>query len=212
MRKISAAIVLFVYAVTSGPVNGWGTANVIAPLIISVAMAIAFFTYEAYINPDRAALPPRVWKYPNVPVLVALGLNPFFWFGMSEDTFHPSPSAQNTHPISVFFQQMPLMQAEYHWSAILSSVRFLPAGISATLVAGVAATLVKYVSPKWTISGGFALQFIASMLLPFANTKERYWSYLFPSFIMYVHTLSASEPSIGAGTHPLVSTVAPLEQ
>lgn len=86
MRKTSVAIVLFVYAVTSGPVNGWGTANVIAPLIISIAMAIAFFTYEAYIDPDRAALPPRVWNYPNVPVLVALGLNPFFWFGMSEYT------------------------------------------------------------------------------------------------------------------------------
>lgn len=79
---------------------------------------------------------------------------------------------------------MPLMQSEYHWSALMASVHFLPAGISGTLIAGVASTFVKYVSPKWAISFGLVLEIIATLLLPFANTRERYWSYLFPSFFM----------------------------
>lgn len=79
--KSPVAIVLFVYAVTSGPLNGWGSANVIAPLVISIMMAVAFFIYEAYIDPERAALPPRVWNYSNVPIIVAIGLVPFFWWG-----------------------------------------------------------------------------------------------------------------------------------
>lgn len=79
---------------------------------------------------------------------------------------------------------MPRMMAVYHWSAIMSSVRFLPAGISGTLIAGVASTMVKYWSPKYTITAGLVLEFIASMLLPFADTKAKYWGYLFPSFVM----------------------------
>lgn len=79
---ITFAIVLFVYAVTSGPIDGWGSANTLAPLIISIALGAAFFVYEARIPEEMAALPPRVWKYPNVPVLVGLGFVPFFWWGM----------------------------------------------------------------------------------------------------------------------------------
>lgn len=75
------ATILFVYAVTSGPVDGWGSASVIAPLVISIFMAAVFFFYESRIDPEMAALPPRVWSYTNVPMLILLGLIPFFWWG-----------------------------------------------------------------------------------------------------------------------------------
>lgn len=65
---------------TSGAATGWGQAKVIAPLIISILLAAAFFVFEAYIDPHMAALPPRVWSYPNVPILVAIGLVPFLWW------------------------------------------------------------------------------------------------------------------------------------
>lgn len=77
---LTAALILFVYAVTSGPVNGWGSANVIAPLVIALFMTVVFFVYEAKIEDHMAALPPRVWFYHNVPILVAVGLIPFFWW------------------------------------------------------------------------------------------------------------------------------------
>lgn len=83
---ITVAVVLFVYAVTSGSTTGWVTAGVLAPLVVSVLMAVAFFVYEAYIDPDLAALPPRVWKYKNVPILIGIALLPFLWWGACEFT------------------------------------------------------------------------------------------------------------------------------
>jgi hypothetical protein len=49
-------MLLFIYAVTSGPATGWGTANVIAPLVISIVLAIAFFVVERFLPEDVAAL------------------------------------------------------------------------------------------------------------------------------------------------------------
>ncbi|KAF9517779.1 hypothetical protein BS47DRAFT_1338969 [Hydnum rufescens UP504] len=153
---ITASIILFIFAVTSGSATGWGQAKVIAPLIISV--------FLASIDPHMAALPPRVWFYPNVPILAALGLIPFFWW------------------VALFYSFMPLFEADYHWSAVSTSVHMLPAGTFSILVAGIASKLVEYVNPKWTILGGLTLDIIATFLLPFANSRERYWSYIFPAF------------------------------
>lgn len=79
----TVATVLFVYGVTSGSVNGWSSVNFLAPLLISLALLAAFLVYEAKIDPEMAALPPRIWKYTNVPILVAVGLMPFFWWSSS---------------------------------------------------------------------------------------------------------------------------------
>ena len=53
---LTAALILFIFAVTSGSTDGWGTAIVLAPLIISVAMVGGFFWYETRIPESRAAL------------------------------------------------------------------------------------------------------------------------------------------------------------
>ena len=77
---ITGAIILFVYGITTGPIDGWDSGNCLAPLIISIALGVGFFVYEARIPVDTAALPPKVWRYPNVPVLFAVGFVPFFWW------------------------------------------------------------------------------------------------------------------------------------
>ncbi|KAI0062240.1 hypothetical protein BV25DRAFT_1916160 [Artomyces pyxidatus] len=175
---ITTSIVLFVYAVTTGAATGWGEAKVIAPLIISVLLAAVFFILEARLDAHMASLAPQIWKYRNVPVLVALGLVPFFWWR------------------SLFFQLMPLFQEKYKWSAILTSVHFLPAGIFGGLIAGPSGSFPKYINPKWTILCGLIADAIATILLPFGNTSQRYWSIIFPAFIigtlgnMVVHTNS----------------------
>ena len=50
------SVILFVYALTSGSVEGWTSAGVLAPLFISVALAVSFFVWEAKIDEDSAAL------------------------------------------------------------------------------------------------------------------------------------------------------------
>jgi nitrate/nitrite transporter NarK len=37
---------------------------------------------------------------------------------------------------------------------------------------------------KWVIFIGFLLLLIGTILLPFGNSKERYWSLIFPGFLL----------------------------
>ena len=76
----TGAIILLVYAITAGSINGWSSANFLAPLIISLVLLAAFFVFESKLDPEMAALPPRVWKYQNVPILVGIGCMPIFWW------------------------------------------------------------------------------------------------------------------------------------
>lgn len=78
---ITIAVILFVYSVTSGSTTGWANPGVLAPLVVSIFLAVCFFVYEAYIDPSLAALPTSVWKYKNVPILIGIGLLPFLWWG-----------------------------------------------------------------------------------------------------------------------------------
>ena len=55
-HSLPAAVILFIFAVTSGSIQGWATAYVLAPLIISVLLLIAFFVWEAHIDENDAAM------------------------------------------------------------------------------------------------------------------------------------------------------------
>ncbi|KAF8308262.1 MFS general substrate transporter, partial [Clavulina sp. PMI_390] len=166
VTMITAALVLFVYAATSGSTKGWGNPGVLAPLVVSVVMGLLFFVYEAAIDPSVAALPPYVWGYKNVPILIGLALLPLFWWA------------------ALFFQLMPLMQETYHWSPIMTSVHFLPTGICSMAIANFVPTLVRVASPKWAVMIGLGMELAASVLLPFADTPQRYYSFLIPAMII----------------------------
>ncbi|KAI0042849.1 MFS general substrate transporter [Auriscalpium vulgare] len=163
---ITTSIVLFVYAVTTGAATGWGAARVIAPLIVAVILGAAFFILEARLDPHVASLPPHTWRYKNVPILGAVAFVPYFFW------------------CSLFLQLMPLFQDVYQWSAIMTAVRFLPTGVFAGAIAGPSGSFPKYVSPKWTILGGLIFDIIATILLALGDTREKYWSMLFPGFII----------------------------
>ncbi|KAI0045819.1 MFS general substrate transporter [Auriscalpium vulgare] len=166
VTMLTTSIVLFIYAVTTGSATGWGAGRVIGTLITSIVLAVAFFVFEAKIDPDMASLPPHTWNYPNVPLLVALGLVPIFWW------------------CAVYLQLMPLFQTVYGWSAIMASVHFLPTGIFSGAIAGVSGSFPKYINPKWSIFIGLLADIVATIMLPFPNTSARYWSIIFPAFII----------------------------
>jgi MFS family permease len=54
--KITAALILFIYGVTSGSANGWAVPGVLIPLIISILLMAAFFYWETLIPSDKAAM------------------------------------------------------------------------------------------------------------------------------------------------------------
>ncbi|KAI0042429.1 MFS general substrate transporter [Auriscalpium vulgare] len=190
---ITTAIVLFIYAVTTGAATGWGSARVIAVLVVSILLGAAFFILEARLDPHVASLPPHIWRYKNVPILAAVAFVPIFWW------------------CALFFQLMPLFQNVYQWGAIMTAVRFLPTGLFSGAIAGPSGSFPKYVSPKWTILGGLVLDIISTIMLAFGDTRAKYWSIMFPAFIigtlgnMVVYTntniaLFMNTPSEIAGT------------
>jgi hypothetical protein len=49
-------IILFIFLLTSGSANGWATAGVLVPLIMSVLMIDGFFYLETVILVDKATM------------------------------------------------------------------------------------------------------------------------------------------------------------
>lgn len=163
---ITVALLLFIFAVTSGSSTGWGSAQVIAPLVLSVFLAAAFFVYEAYIPENLAALPPKVWKYENVGILVATNSIPFMWWG-------------SIYPLFSWFWQV-----VDEWSPIKVAIHFLPVALGILPVIPVTAELQRKIPAKWIILSGFGLLIIANILLPFDNSPDRYWRFGFPGFLI----------------------------
>jgi MFS family permease len=55
-QSLVVALILFIFAVTSGSTDGWASAMVLAPLVISILMMVAFFYWETLLPADKAAM------------------------------------------------------------------------------------------------------------------------------------------------------------
>ncbi|KAG2132735.1 major facilitator superfamily domain-containing protein [Suillus bovinus] len=190
---LTVALILFIFAVTSGSTNGWASTKVLVPLIISILVVVGFFYWETRIPVDTAAIPPRTWFYHNFSVLFALALLPFFWWATVFSTFTT------------------LWQNVFGWSAISSAVHMFPIGVVA-FVMSFTGSLSRIVSPKWIILTGLSFCMVATVLLALGGGKPHdYWPYIFPAFavgsagamLTYTHTniaiFQAAPPSM-AGT------------
>jgi predicted MFS family arabinose efflux permease len=157
---------LFIFAVTSGSTKGWGTAYVLAPLIISIAVAAVFFWWESRIKPDDAVLPPRMWRYRNFAILVSLALLPYFWWVTSF-----------VH-ITAWWEQV------FGWSAVNTAVHFLPMGIAAWLISNVTGRFPNWFPHKYILLFALLLSIIATILIPFGDSPSKYWRFDFPAFTL----------------------------
>ncbi|KAG1796351.1 major facilitator superfamily domain-containing protein [Suillus plorans] len=190
---LTVALILFIFAVTSGSTDGWASAEVLVPLIISILMVITFFYWETRIHVDKAAIPPRTWFYNNFSILFAVALLPLLWW------------------FAVLMIFSTLWQNVYEWSAISSAVHMLPIGVAA-FVMSFTGSLSRIISPKWIILTGLSCCMVATVLLALGGGKpEDYWPYVFPAFslgsagvmLTYTHTNIAifqAAPSSMAGT------------
>ncbi|KAI0667389.1 MFS general substrate transporter [Trametes maxima] len=161
---LTAALILLIFAITSGSSSGWGSAGVLAPLVISVVMVAAFFYYETTIPVDKAAIPPQTWFLPNFSVLFGIALVPFFWW------------------TTVFTIYTTLWQDVWHWTAISTAVHMIPIGISG-LLSSFSGPLSRFINPKWLILTGQLFCMAATLLLVFADRPTRYWPLIFLGFV-----------------------------
>jgi MFS family permease len=155
---------LFIFAITSGSTKGWGSAYVLAPLTISLAIFAIFLWWEAHVNPDDAVLPPKMWRYPNFGILVSLALLPYFW------------------SLTSFVNIVSWWEQYYGWTAINTAVHFLPIGVGGWLISNVTGHFPRWFPHKYILLCGLLLGIIATILLPFADSPSTYWPIDFPAF------------------------------
>ncbi|KAF8583734.1 MFS general substrate transporter [Ramaria rubella] len=189
VTTLCAALLLFVFAVTSGSTDGWGTGRVIAPLIISILLVPAFLLWEARLPTVLAAVPPSIWKYENFLVIILVSLQPFMYWASIQLLF------------SWYYQLV------FGWSAIKTAVHFLPQGLVAMVVMPPTTILMEKYSLKWIIFAGQVICVVGTCLLPFGDTKPHYWNFVFPGFLIG----SAGMTIIFAGVNVAVFAVTPPE-
>ncbi|KAG0704079.1 major facilitator superfamily domain-containing protein [Suillus ampliporus] len=190
---LTAALILFIFAGTSSSTDGWASAIVLVPLIISISMVVGFFYWETLVPVENAAIPPRTWFYHNFSVLFAVALFPYFWWS------------------TVFTIFTTLWQNVFDWSVISSAVHMFPIGIL-SFAMSFTGPLSRIFSPKWIILTGLSLCMIATILLALGGgNPQGYWPYIFPAFTLgsagamltYTHANIAifqAAPSSMAGT------------
>ncbi|KAF8429939.1 major facilitator superfamily domain-containing protein [Boletus edulis BED1] len=190
---LTVAFILFIYSVTSGSANGWATAGVLTPLIISILLIVGFFYWETLIHVDKAAIPPRTWFYNNFSVLFGSALLPFFWWN------------------AIFIAFVTLWQDVFHWTVISTTIHMFPLGVAA-MIMSFTGPLSRVVSPKWIILIGLSMTAVSTALLAVGGGRsEDYWLYVLPGFcigsagmmLTYTHTNIAifqAVPASMAGT------------
>ncbi|KAF8129729.1 major facilitator superfamily domain-containing protein [Boletus edulis] len=190
---LTTALILFIYAVTSGSADGWATAGVLTPLIISIFLTFGFFYWETIVPADKAAIPPRTWFYNNFAVLFGSALFPFLWWS------------------SIFIIFTTLWQDVFQWTIISTAVHMLPIGVAGFGIS-FTGSLSRVYSPKWIILTGYSLVAMATVLCAVGGSQpDGYWPYIFPAFTLgsagamltYTHTNIAifqAAPASMAGT------------
>ncbi|EPS97488.1 hypothetical protein FOMPIDRAFT_1128363 [Fomitopsis schrenkii] len=163
---LTAALVLFVFAVTNGAAVAWDAAATIASLVVSVVLGVGFFFWEAYIPEEHAAVPPKMWKYENFTIIVILGLQPRMWWASVQLLY------------SWYYQNA------LGWSTIYTAVHFLPLGVVSIFVMFFMSYFLQRFRLKWIMLSGQLLVLAGTILLVFGGSKEHYWPFTFPGFCL----------------------------
>jgi MFS family permease len=74
---LTGAIVLLIFGLSDGNVEGFDRAQSIAPLVLGVVLFPAFFFWETRINPLDALINPATWNVKNFTLLTVLSLVPY---------------------------------------------------------------------------------------------------------------------------------------
>jgi hypothetical protein len=166
VAALTGSLILLIFSLSEAPVRGWGTAEVLAPLIISLLMLVVFFWWQTQLEEANALIPPSMWFLPNFLVLVFVSFCTQIYL---------------TGPILVFSEYWAVA---YEWSPLTLGLHFLPMGITSTLVCILLPLPILKLPPRIALIGANIMCGAFSMLMVFADRRDRYWSYILPSMIL----------------------------
>ncbi|KAH8101907.1 MFS general substrate transporter [Cristinia sonorae] len=162
----TASIILLIFALSQAPSFGWGTARVLAPLIISGALFLAFLYWQTRLPEDTALVPPNMWFIPNFLVLVFVSFCTQIYL---------------TGPILILSEYWPVA---YRWSPLTIGLHALPMGITSVIVCTILPYFILQLPPRLGLVASNLIAGSFSILLVYSSTRERYWSFTVPSMIL----------------------------
>jgi EmrB/QacA subfamily drug resistance transporter len=161
---VTGGLLLLVYAISTAPQHGWGSARTVTLLAVSAALLAAFLGIEA-----RAAaplMPLRIFRLPMVAVSNAVG----FLLGASFFAF-------------IFIGTL-YMQQVLHYSALQAGVAWLAASLTSVALAGLSQKLVTLISAGPVMAVGMALIGGGILWATQAPAHGHFWADLAGPFVV----------------------------
>ncbi|KAJ4386904.1 hypothetical protein N0V93_009803 [Gnomoniopsis smithogilvyi] len=159
-------LVLLVYALTAGNEVGWSNASVIGTLVAAAVLLLAFVVYELKLA-QHPFLPRHLWTSANIGLgCVLAAITYAVWQGAN------------------YFLTLQLQDLGF--SALETSIRFLPLGITAFLVNMIIPHLLAPVGPQILLVASWILAIIGITLLTFIESTADYWRLCFPGMVLYI--------------------------
>ncbi|KAF4991223.1 hypothetical protein FDECE_14115 [Fusarium decemcellulare] len=174
-----SGLILLVYGLTTGNINGWGSADVIATLVVSVCVLLVFVFVELKLSPDPIL--PRYMFETRVRYLGCAGaaLTYAVWQGSN--------------------YLLTLQLQSFGFSALSTALRFLPLGITACVVNVVVPLLLRPVGSRNLLISSWLLCIAGLVLICRMESGDDYWRLCLPGMILYI---------AGVGTVYFVGNVA----
>lgn len=171
-------LVLLVYALTAGNKVGWSDKSVIGTLVVAAVLLLVFVAVEAKLA-RHPFVPRHLWKTSDLSIGCALAAITYaVWQGAN------------------YFLTLQLQDLGF--TALETSIRFLPLGVTAFLVNMIVPHLLAPVGPRVLLLVSWLFAIAGVTLFTFVDSTADYWRFCFPGMILYI---------IGVGTVYYVSMV-----
>lgn len=178
------ALVLLVFGLTTGNIVGWNQAEVIATIVTAVVLLASFAFVEAKVSSDPI-LPKYIWG-DRIRILgcVVAALTYGVWQGCNYLLTLQLQSKDH----SKIYRKFSSLQTRigFGFSALGTSLRFLPLGITALAVNFIIPLLLKPVGARILLVGSWLIALVGIILFTRMNSADDYWRYCLPSMILYI--------------------------
>jgi predicted MFS family arabinose efflux permease len=155
---------LLVYALTRATTDGWGTPATIGLLAASLGLVLAFIVIE--LRSKAPLLPMRIFRLPTLAaantIMLLVGAVAF----------------------SEFFVLSLYMQDVLDYSALQSGVAFVAFALTVVVGSNVAQVVVGRIGIRPALAGGLLMSAVSVALLTRLPVEGRYFSDLFPAYVL----------------------------
>ncbi|KAK9775850.1 putative Major facilitator superfamily-domain-containing protein [Seiridium cardinale] len=159
------SLLLFNVVCNQAPSVGWSTPYVIACLVATVVLFLAFLVWEKRFA-SEPIMPLNIFKATSFFALIWVVLFSYMGFGI-------------TLWYSVSWQQV-----LRNTSVLQTGINFIPFGLASLFSVFLAAWLVSRVAAQWIMAVGVIVVLGASILLATMPVQQTYWAQIFPAIAL----------------------------